>query len=101
MFTTARILYWNINQSGGCDKYACDVCDCCQDFGDDPKVNCVRGCLIKWDTDICAKLQEPQRSDCRRTAHLDCYDRCLAYLLGFNIPSSCDDAREDIGGFRP
>jgi len=88
------------NECGGGttgDAYSCAVYQCCKDFGYDPTVNCIRGCLIKWDKEKCSKLPEPGRSKCRREAHIYCYDRCLGHYIYFFIPLSCNRARHIIG----
>ena len=56
-------------ESNGGDDYACKATQCCRDFGDNPTANCMRGCLIKWDREKCARLSEPSLKCHMATEH--------------------------------
>ncbi len=85
------------------DMYACYAEDCCRAFGDSPKANCVRGCLIAFDKRHCSHLKGEARNKCRQVQHVDCYTKCLNILDGakyrlFGPPGECKDAMDQIGG---
>jgi RHS repeat-associated protein len=85
------------------DMYACYAEDCCKAFGDNPKANCVRGCLIEFDKKHCSNLKGKARNKCRQVQHVDCYTKCLNLIDGakykaFGPPGECKDAMDEIGG---
>ena len=86
------------------DDYACKAYECCKKgFGNDPKSNCIRGCLIAFDERNCDKLSGEAKKQCRRLAHWDCYDRCLGHHIGakglaFGPPEECLEAMGAAGG---
>ena len=45
--------------SGGYDKYACKAGKCCRDFGEGPKKDCIRECLIKEDY-FCSRISDEE-----------------------------------------
>jgi RHS repeat-associated protein len=58
------------------DKYSCSAGNCCRSFGDNPRSNCTRKCLIDRDVQVCQYLPEENRSVCRSVAHYSCYTVC-------------------------
>ena len=76
----------------GVDEYACKASQCCKDFGEGSKRNCVRGCLIKYEKKHCQNLVGEAREKCAYTAHMDCYNKCLALpvLIYPGVPVSCE-----------
>jgi RHS repeat-associated protein len=68
------------------DQYACEAAKCCRAFGEGPKQNCVRECLIELDRTICGDLSVG-RQTCRRITHVMCYNACGFIPPG--IPPEC------------
>jgi len=65
-------------KKGACDAgdpYACAAGACCRSFGDNPRSNCTRKCLIDRDA-VCGKLEGSNRDACRSAAHVGCYAVC-------------------------
>jgi len=87
--------------SGGTDAYACAARKCCESFGDNPKSNCTRGCLIDTDRANCAKLSGSARNHCRFNAHVKCYTICVNFQdlskKPWTLPT-CQDAMKGMGG---
>ncbi len=68
------------------DSYACKAGQCCREFGNGPKQDCVRKCLIEHDK-VCVQVAPHMLPACRFSAHLVCYAEC-----GFrptHVPGSC------------
>jgi len=80
-----------LEMSGKCEPdshYPCILKPCCQDFGDNLKANCTRGCLIQWYLDKCQHLFQDDKSydKCLRDSHFDCIDVCDSYGLFLTGP---------------
>jgi RHS repeat-associated protein len=77
------------DSSAAAESYECKAGQCCRDFGESPKVNCIRGCLIKIDH-FCSQIGDSvSRQTCRRIAHYTCYPSCGQYSRFANEPPSC------------
>jgi hypothetical protein len=79
--------------------YECQAGQCCRDFGNDPQSNSIRECLILADMVGngmgCRDMPEPQRSQCRATAHIKCY--VLNNRGPDRIPQSCQPLKKGLG----
>jgi RHS repeat-associated protein len=87
--------YYNnrCKETGGCDEYACKAYQCCKDWGEGAKRNCVRGCLIEFGKLHCGNLKGEARRQCSDLAHWECYGKCLAWpalLIYPGVPASCE-----------
>lgn len=91
-------------ESCGEDKYACEAKKCCESFGDNPRTNCTRVCLIDEDKNRCGNLTGASRDRCRKNAHVGCYTVCTNIKdawngnFGFKPPAACKGASDAIGG---
>src|SRR5205807_1391361 len=63
-------------KTGKCDGYACSAGSCCRSFGDNPRSNCTRKCLIDTDVETCQYLSGDNQATCRSAAHFRCYTVC-------------------------
>ncbi len=68
------------------DAYACKAGQCCREFGNGPKQNCVRKCLIDQDK-ICTQNSPNSLQSCRLVNHVLCYSVCGFRPTG--VPISC------------
>ena len=71
------------------DSYACRAATCCRSFGDSPKANCTRECLIDWDLANCSMKPGSDRAHCRVLAHIICYSKCQFFPNLGNLDISC------------
>jgi RHS repeat-associated protein len=83
--------YYDKRCKGTCpvDSYTCRAAKCCRSFGDSPKANCTRECLIDWDIANCAPQSGSARGNCRVTAHVYCYAKCHFFPNPLKLDSSC------------
>ena len=70
------------------DSYACTAGDCCRSFGDNPKANCARKCLMDVDQS-CKGMSGADRAKCRTDAHIYCYLACKFFPNVAKLPTSC------------
>jgi hypothetical protein len=82
------------------DVYACNARKCCEAFGDNPRSNCTRKCLIEEDAE-CSPLAGEDRNKCRFRKHIKCYTQCdnVQDLVKrpWTLPD-CQDAMNGMGG---
>ena len=92
--------------SGTCarDEYACNARECCESFSENYSNRCTRQCLIEYDIANCTGKSGAALNDCRRTAHVVCYVKCLNVVEavgsagGLFPPVACKAAADAIGG---
>jgi RHS repeat-associated protein len=71
------------------DDYSCRAASCCRSFGNSPKANCTRACLIRFDEAHCSHMGPEQRPACRMLAHGECYQKCRFFPNLLELPASC------------
>jgi len=77
--------YYNNRCKQG-DTYSCNASQCCRDFGNSPKINATRECLMTYDFIWCANGDVV----CRTKEHFDCYlVNGRIPWVNIPVPSSC------------